>query len=74
MLHEFTDSSEEAYEAVGYLRSKKLSSGNINMSLVASKAKVAPLKSISLPRLELTAAVLGVGLDSKMCNALTLET
>lgn len=54
-LHEFADASERAYAA--YLRSKHQHQG-ITTILVAAKTKVALLKQISLPRLELSAATL----------------
>ena len=58
-LHIFTDASVEAYGAVAYLR-HKYQSGNITDRFVMSKAKVAPLKSISVPWLELLAAIVGL--------------
>lgn len=56
-LHGFCDSSEKAFGAVIYLR-VTLETGEINTHFVCSKARVVPLKRISLPRLELCAAVL----------------
>ncbi|KAH9631376.1 hypothetical protein HF086_012164 [Spodoptera exigua] len=55
-IHGFCDSSEVAYGAVVYLRVVQAS--RVNVFLVCSKARVVPLKRISLPRLELCAAVL----------------
>ena len=46
-----------AYAAVAYLRFTD-STGRIQISLVASKTKVAPLKCLSIPRLELCGALL----------------
>lgn len=56
-LHGFADASNVAYAAVVYLRVQSLS-GDVTMSLLTGKSKVAPLKPISIPRLELLAAVL----------------
>ncbi|GFX85126.1 integrase catalytic domain-containing protein [Trichonephila clavipes] len=56
-LHGFSDSSEKAYGAALYLRCIN-TSGQISVRLLCSKSKVAPLKSITIPRLELWAAVL----------------
>lgn len=55
-IHGFCDSSEIAYGAVVYLR--VVQADKVNVFLVCSKARVVPLKRISLPRLELCAAVL----------------
>ncbi|XP_058816670.1 uncharacterized protein LOC131679943 [Topomyia yanbarensis] len=56
-LHVFVDASEQAYAAVAYFRI--IDRGDIRCSLVAAKAKVAPLQPLTIPRLELQAAVIG---------------
>ncbi|GFS72408.1 integrase catalytic domain-containing protein [Trichonephila clavipes] len=56
-LHGFSDSSEKAYGAALYLRCIN-TSGQISVRFLCSKSKVAPLKSITIPRLELCATVL----------------
>lgn len=56
-LHAFADSSEKGYAGVVYFRFGS-PAGRVEVSLICAKSKVAPLKRISLPRLELCAAVL----------------
>ncbi|XP_036319310.1 uncharacterized protein LOC118733830 [Rhagoletis pomonella] len=60
-LHIFVDASEHAFAAVGYWR-YTTDCGKIGMSFVSAKTKTAPLKPLTIPRLELQAAVLGVRL------------
>ncbi|KAK3704312.1 hypothetical protein QZH41_007496 [Actinostola sp. cb2023] len=60
-LHTFSDVSQAAYAAVTYIRYEQID-GNTEISFVAAKAKVTPIKAISIPRLELMAAVMGVRL------------
>ncbi|GFS71584.1 uncharacterized protein TNCV_5052551 [Trichonephila clavipes] len=56
-LHGFSDSSEKAYGAALYLQCIN-TSGEISVRLLCFISKVAPLKSITIPRLELCGAVL----------------
>ncbi|XP_053698659.1 uncharacterized protein LOC128745607 [Sabethes cyaneus] len=56
-LHIFADASEKAYGCVGYFRI--LAGGIPRCALVQAKSKVAPIKQVSIPRMELMAAVLG---------------
>lgn len=59
-IHIFCDASSTAYAAVAY--AKTTIQGKISIQLVAAKAKVAPVKTICIPRLELCAAHLGTQL------------
>ncbi|XP_075163325.1 uncharacterized protein LOC142235960 [Haematobia irritans] len=55
-LHCFCDASSVAYAAVVYARI--LTPGGIRVSILQAKSKVAPVKTVSIPRLELCAAKL----------------
>ena len=54
-LHHFSDASTEGYGQCTYLRLTDVNN-LVHCSLVMGKACVAPLKPITIPRLELTAA------------------
>ncbi|XP_028517140.1 uncharacterized protein LOC110246561 [Exaiptasia diaphana] len=58
-LHHFSDASNEGYGQCSYLRLVD-EHDKINCSLVMGKARVAPLKPFTIPRLELTAALVSV--------------
>lgn len=70
-LHGFSDASEKAMGACVYL--KVFQGDEICVNLVAGKAKVAPMKTISLPKLELCAAVLLAKLMKNVKNALKIN-
>lgn len=69
-MHVFTDASEYAYSTVIYLRIQN--GNNVRCSLVTSKLKVAPIKSLTVPRLELLSAVIGVRLTANVQCSLKL--
>ena len=69
-LHCFCDASQLAYGAVIYIRSQ--SATTISTGFVIARAKVAPLKQISIPKLELQAAVLGCRLMQFVSKQLTI--
>ncbi|XP_073949021.1 uncharacterized protein [Choristoneura fumiferana] len=73
-LHAFTDASESAYATAIYLRTTD-ASGTVTVALVAGKAKVAPLRQQSIPRMELQAALIGARLAATIIaeQRLTIE-
>ena len=56
-LHGFCDASEAAYSGVVYVRATD-ELNDVHLSLVLAKTKVAPLKRLSIPRLELCGAMI----------------
>lgn len=71
-VHGFADASERAYAAVVYLRTVH-DDGTTHLQIVVSKTKVAPLKTVSIPRLELCAAVLLSNLMHKVIQSLEIS-
>jgi Pao retrotransposon peptidase. len=53
-LHGFSDESENVYGACIYVISQD-KSGDVYVNLLCSKTKVAPLKTLTIPKLELYA-------------------
>ena len=71
-MHHFSDASQLAYGACSYLRLVN-ENGFVHCSFLIGKSRLAPLKTVSIPRLELTAAVLAVKLDSMLRKELKVE-
>lgn len=67
-LHVFCDASDKAYAAVAYWRFT-LDNGSYHTPIIAAKSRVAPIEYVSIPRLELQAALLG----SKIAKVITEE-
>ena len=63
-LHCFGDASETACGAVLYARTEV--DGKVYVNIIAAKAKVAPIKPLTIPKLELQAAVMVARLANKV--------
>lgn len=69
-IHVFADASLCAYGAVAYLIDKQRD----QTTLVMSRSRVAPVRSITLPKLELMAAVIATRLASFVTQSLHLTS
>nr|XP_029719419.1 uncharacterized protein LOC115261656 [Aedes albopictus] len=72
-IHCFSDASEKAYGCCIYLRSVD-AAGRIRVRLLSSKSRVAPLKCLTIPRLELCGAVLSAPFFEKVQESLKFPT
>lgn len=71
-LHIFSDASQTAYGACAYIRT--CDSGNhVTVKLLCSKTRVAPVKPVSIPRLELCGALVGATLQAKIVKSLHIH-
>ncbi|KAL0829434.1 hypothetical protein ABMA28_004206 [Loxostege sticticalis] len=70
-LHGFSDASCAAYACVVYLR--VFDGDRVHVNLIMSKAKVAPVKQVSLPRLELCGSVLLARMLNHLKTLLQIE-
>ncbi|GFX87237.1 integrase catalytic domain-containing protein [Trichonephila clavipes] len=70
-IHCFSDASKSAYGTILYLRFVTCNN-EIETSFICSKS-VAPLKSLTLPRLELTAALLSARLAKQVSSCLKFD-
>ena len=68
-IHGFADASKRAYAAVVYLR---VIDAGVKVLLLGTKTKVAPIKTLSIPRLELCAALLLAKLARHQVDTLKL--
>ena len=61
-LHHFADASNVAYAAVSFIRVRNVRN-EVHCTLLIAKTRLAPIKAITIPRLELAAATLAIKLD-----------
>ena len=56
-IHGFSDTSEKTYATVIYMRST-YDNARMNVCIIASKARIVPVKTQTIPRLELLGAII----------------
>ena len=71
-LHHFSDASNGGYGAVSYLRQIN-TVGQVHCSLIMAKSRLAPLKAMTIPRMELSAVVLATRLGRMIKQEVTLS-
>ena len=64
-VHSFSDASQSGIGQVSYLRLVN-ENKDVHVSYLMSKARVAPIKPMSIPRMELTAAVVSVNVTAML--------
>lgn len=70
-LHIYCDASKIGYGACAFIRSyDKHTFDSLTVHLICAKGKVAPVKPVSIPRLELCAALVGARLYQKIIKSL----
>ena len=70
-IHIFCDASASAYASCIFVRTSK--DNDVSVQLVLSKVRITPIKAISIPRLELLAATMGVRLFLTVKEALEFQ-
>ena len=70
-LHNFSDASEAGFGSVSYLRLVN-GQGAVHCSFLCAKSRVAPQKTITIPRLELSAAAISVKQDKVLKRELEI--
>ena len=70
-LHSFGATLQDVFCAVGFLRARLSSSHKTQISFIFGKARIAPMKALSIPKLELQAALLAFRLKDDVMTALT---
>ena len=71
-LHPFFDAIKSGYGQGSYLKMEN-EKGDINCCLIFGKSRVAPVKYVSIPRLELTTATLSVNISMMLKEELDIH-
>ncbi|XP_077978766.1 uncharacterized protein LOC144434185 [Glandiceps talaboti] len=71
-LHHFSDASESGYGTVSYIRMVN-NEDKVHCAFMLGKSRVAPLKQVTIPRMELSAATLAVRVDKSIKKELDMK-
>ena len=71
-LHHFCDASKDAYGAVSYLRLTN-KDNEVHCSFLMGKSRLAPIKQVTIPRLELLGAVVAVQMDTLLKREMRIK-
>ena len=71
-VHHLCDASQDAYGSVCYLRTVTFD-GQVRCVLLLAKSRLAPLKTVTIPRLELMAAALSVQINEVICREMRIH-
>ena len=72
-IHIFSDVSTTGYGAVAYLRLCN-DSNKIHCAFLIGKSRLAPIKMLTIPHLELTSAMVSMRLGRKLLQKLSMES
>ena len=70
-VHNFSDASQKGFGCCSYLKCIK-KNGEVQVCLIYSKARVCPMKHVTIPRLELQAAVMSAQVNQVVCEELDI--
>ncbi|XP_057678097.1 uncharacterized protein LOC130907254 [Corythoichthys intestinalis] len=70
-MHHFSDASSSGYGQCSYIRI--IGENKVHCALVMAKARVAPTRVVTIPRLELTAAAVSAGVSNFLREELELK-
>lgn len=70
-LHNFSDASSSGYRECSYIRI--VTDEQVHCALIMGKARVAPTRIVTIPRLELTAAAVSAGVSNFLRAELELK-
>ena len=71
-LHSFSDASRSGYGSMCYLR-LRYTRGRVNVTFLVGKSRLTPIKQVTIPRLDLTAAVVAIKLTQQVEHELELR-